>query len=178
MRDSFQAKPISEQLSGQEESRAVVSIKCGCRLYSHSSLMDFTLCRTLGTLACTFRMAGSQFGIYRSRATKSGKWALGKSIRSHHPALFSNLLGIRIRLESSSPTAIGSDGERDPNVDWRSIRYYHGSDARTKDNKPAHYAIAPGFVIPDHVRLIDSFLCLWLRSATSTPCAGYQLCLC
>src|SRR6266702_585148 len=140
--------------------------------------MEFTLCRTLGTLACGFRMAVAMVGIYRSRSIKSGKSALGKSIRSHHPAHCSCLLGIRFCLESSSPTAIGTDGERDPNADWRSIRYYHGSDARTKDNKPTHYAIAPGFVIPDHVRLIDSFLCLWLRSATSTPCAGYQLCLC
>ena len=53
-----------------------------------------------------------------------------------------------------------------------------GFDPRTKDNQHAHYAIAPGFVLPDHVRLIDSFLCIWIRSATSAPCTCDQLCLC
>src|SRR5213595_314022 len=123
-------------------------------------------------------MAGSWFRICGSSSTESRKWSLDKSIRSHHPAHFSCLLGIRLCLESSSPTAIGPDGKRNPDADRRSIRYHYGADSGSKDNKPALYAISPGFVIPDHVRFLDSFLCLRLRPATSTPCTRYELCLC
>ena len=75
-------------------------------------------------------------------------------------------------------TTIGSDGKRSPDADRRDIRNYHWSDPRTKDNQYAHYAIAPGFVLPDHVWLIDSFLSIWVRSATSASRPRDQLCLC
>src|SRR5215471_20489485 len=105
-------------------------------------------------------MVGTGFRICGSRVAESGKRPLGKSVWSHRPAHFSYVLGIRFSLEWSSPTSIRSDGKRGSDVNWRSIRNYYWFDPRTKDNKHTQSAVAPGFVIPDHIRLIDSILCL------------------